>query len=56
MGNSCQDQQEQDGQSPEHGSVSHTGSQEKHPVHDMEKTANVEPLERRRSLKILIQG
>ena len=26
------------------------------PVHDMEKTANVEPLERRRSLKMLIQG
>ena len=26
------------------------------PEHDMEKTANVEPLERRRSLKILIQG
>ena len=26
------------------------------PVHDMETTANVEPLERRRSLKILIQG
>ena len=26
------------------------------PVHDMEKTANVELLERRRSLKILIQG
>ena len=26
------------------------------PVHDMEKTANVEPLERRRSLKIFIQG
>ena len=26
------------------------------PVHDMEKTANVDPLERRRSLKILIQG
>ena len=25
-------------------------------VHDIEKTANVEPLERRRSLKILIQG
>ena len=26
------------------------------PVHDMEKTVNVEPLERKRSLKILIWG
>ena len=32
------------------------GSMKTTPVHDMEKTANVEPLERRRSLKILIQG
>ena len=32
------------------------GAMKTTPVHDMEKTANVEPLERRRSLKILIQG
>ena len=31
------------------------GAMKTTPVHDMEKTANVEPLERRRSLKILIQ-
>ena len=32
------------------------GAMKTTPVHDMEKTANVEPLERRRSLKILFQG
>ena len=32
------------------------GAMKTTPVHDMEKAANVEPLERRRSLKILIQG
>ena len=32
------------------------GAMKTTPVHDMEKTANVDPLERRRSLKILIQG
>ena len=32
------------------------GAMKTTPVHDMEKTANVEPLDRRRSLKILIQG
>ena len=32
------------------------GAMKTTPVHYMEKTANVEPLERRRSLKILIQG
>ena len=32
------------------------GAMKNTPVRDMEKTANVEPLERRRSLKILIQG
>ena len=32
------------------------GAMKTTPVHDMEKTANVEPLERRRSLKILIRG
>ena len=32
------------------------GAMKTTPVHVMEKTANVEPLERRRSLKILIQG
>ena len=32
------------------------GAMKTTPVHDMEKTANVKPLERRRSLKILIQG
>ena len=32
------------------------GAMKTTPVHDMEKTVNVEPLERRRSLKILIQG
>ena len=32
------------------------GAMKTTPVHDMEKTASVEPLERRRSLKILIQG
>ena len=44
------------GQSPEHGSASHTWSHENHPSAWLGKTANVEPLERRRSLKILIQG
>ena len=32
------------------------GAMKTTPVHGMEKTASVEPLERRRSLKILIQG
>ena len=32
------------------------GTMKTTPVHDMEKTANVEPLERRRSLNVLIQG
>ena len=32
------------------------GAMKTTPVHDMKKTANVEPLERRRSLKILLQG
>ena len=32
------------------------GAMKTTPVHDMEKAANVEPLERRISLKILIQG
>ena len=32
------------------------GAMKTTPVHDMENTANVEPLERRRSLKVLIQG
>ena len=32
------------------------GAMKTTPVHDIEKTANVEPLERRRSLKILIQA
>ena len=31
MGNGCQDQQEQAGQNPEHGSASHTWSHENHP-------------------------
>ena len=31
MGNGCQDQQEQAGQNPEHGSASHTWSLENHP-------------------------
>ena len=31
VGNGCQNQQEQAGQSPEHGSASHTWSQENHP-------------------------
>ena len=32
MGNGCQDQQEQAGQSPERGSASHTWSHENHPI------------------------
>ena len=31
VGNSCEDQQEQAGQSPEHGSASHTWSHEHYP-------------------------
>ena len=32
------------------------GAMKTTPIHEMEKTANVEPLERRRDLKVLLQG
>ena len=55
-GNGCQDLQEQAGQSPKIALWVILQAMTTTPVHDLGDTANVEPLERRTSLKILIQG
>ena len=55
VGNGCHGQQEQAGQSPEHGPASQTWSYAK-PPQCMTSINTVERLERRRGLKIPIQG
>ena len=56
MGKGFQDQQQQAGQGLEHGTQVILGAVETSPVHGMgKKTASVQPLERERSFKILIQ-